>query len=123
FYRRGFPNAMTLGGLGHYSVTARIIDCCVTHGALEDEAQDLGLADIWSPGKEAARWHSEDANDPEEGFRQGWRVAEGVDEAEQADEAARPLAKTLTDTTERSRKPSAMPWRRELIDLPEGSDA
>jgi hypothetical protein len=95
----------------------------VSHGALEDEAQDRGLAEVWSPGKEAAPWHSEDAKDPEEWFLKAWRVAEAVDEAEDADVAARALAKKLTETTERSSKPSAMRWRRAMIDLLEEFDA
>lgn len=114
-YHRGFPLAMTLGGLGPHSVTARVLSCCVSHLALEAEAADRGLTDLWTPGKEAADWQGENPNDPEESVLGAWRLAQGESSGVGSDVEG--LARKLSETMERCRRPAALRWRRAMIDL------
>src|SRR5581483_7160407 len=42
-YRRGFPYASPLSTFGAHTLTARALNCCVSHTWLGDEVKELGV--------------------------------------------------------------------------------
>src|SRR4051794_31699143 len=48
-YRRGFPTANPLSAFGSHTLTARALNCCVSHASLADEMTELGLEEYWPP--------------------------------------------------------------------------
>ena len=48
-YRRGFPGATPLSTFGAHTLTARALNCCVSHASLAEEVPDLGISEFWPP--------------------------------------------------------------------------
>ena len=112
-YRRGFPQAASLNGLGDYAITGRTVTCCVSHASLAEDVRELGLLEWWPP---ALVYPAGDETPLETTLINAWRIAEFGDE-EGADDATQALAKRLRVEMERCKVPSATRWRRSMIDL------
>jgi hypothetical protein len=112
-YRRGFPNAASINGLGDYALTGRTLSCCVSHASLSDEVEELGVAEFWPPNPT----HPAGDETPLETLLvNAWRIAEFGDEGG-ADDATKALATRLRAEMERCRAPGATRWRRSIIEL------
>jgi hypothetical protein len=112
-YRRGFPFAASINGLGDFALTGRILSCCVSHASLSDEVADLGIGEFWPPNPT----HPAGDETPLETLLiNAWRLAEFGDEAG-ADDATKALAQRLRSEMERCKAPGATRWRRSMIDL------
>src|SRR5947209_8295696 len=48
-YRRGFPSATPLSVFGAHTLTARALNCCVSHASLSEEIEALGISEFWPP--------------------------------------------------------------------------
>jgi hypothetical protein len=112
-YRRGFPNAASINGLGDYALTGRTLSCCVSHASLSDEVAELGIAEFWLPNPTRP---AGDESPLETLLVNAWRNAEFGDEAD-ADDATKTLATRLRTEMERCRAVSATRWRRSIIEL------
>jgi hypothetical protein len=111
-YRRGFPSAASINGLGDYALTARTLSCVVSHASLSEEVADLGVAEFWPPNP------THPAGDElplEQLLVNAWRIAEFGDEAD-ADATTNALAARLRDDMERCRTPGATRWRRSIVE-------
>jgi hypothetical protein len=113
-YRRGFPQAASINGLGDYALTGRTLSCCVSHASLTDEVPDLGgIAEFWPPHPTHP---AGDETPLETTLVNAWRIAEFGDEPD-ADTATQALATRLRAEMERCRAPGATRWRRSMVEL------
>ena len=112
-YRRGFPNATSINGLGDYALTARTLSCCVSHASLSEEVEELGIAEFWPPNPTRP---AGDEPEVEQRLMNAWRIAEFGDEPD-ADDATKALATRLHTEMERCKAPGATRWRRSIIEL------
>jgi hypothetical protein len=112
-YRRGFPNAASINGLGDYALTGRTLSCCVSHASLSDEIAELGIAEFWPPNPTHP---AGDESALEMLLVNAWRIAEFGDEPD-ADDATKALATRLRAEMERCKAPGATRWRRCMVEL------
>jgi hypothetical protein len=112
-YRRGFPYASPLSVFGSHTLTARALNCCVSHASLSEEVADLGVADFWPP---PALGSDEDITPLEDRIVQAWNLAEAGDDNGDEPQVAG-LAARFRDAIEKCRQPGATRWRRTMIDL------